>query len=385
MTDLILIVAIILIIIVIIIVIGYFSNRKRNSRVDDKFRFLARKGNKFIDRYITERRQHDSSSSDSSFNMFNDNEYACPQISPPVITVSYDTTTMELDISWTNTGAEDYTIEVIGQTNSTDIKIQNYSSNQIYVPVPVGNYNIFVTPVTGDCFGTTGKSVFITPCFPSCAGVTPFCNGTTCVECLTNSNCSSSPSTPFCNNGTCAECLTNNDCPISAPFCNLGTCVECTTNSECLPGATCVGTTCVCPIPVVTGITISAPWPNDSPWTFNITGAPSTGNTFTFGWKVYGTAGPTMPPVSGYAPDVLLPNNQFDAGAESPAVDSCNDSVGYGCSNAGCSTGDTVTFDINELVVTNPCGQSSISTCWILVNPCAGGNLNFTQITCPAP
>lgn len=383
MSDLISIIVIIVIVIIIIALISYTLSKRNihHNRRSGRSEIKARNGN-VMDRFISEKRRHSESDSNDDFisDDFSNNDNPCPQISAPVITVSYNSSTGELDVSWTNSAADTYTIEVIAQTNSNDIKINDYIGNQIYIPVPLGTYTVFVTPVNGNCFGPTGRSAFNTPCFPACTGATPICNGTACVECLNNTDCPTS--TPVCNVDTCVECLSNTDCPSATPVCNGTTCVQCLAASDCLPDANCVATVCVCPIPVVTGITIGADWSTPSPWTFNVTGAGIGTARFTFGWKVYGTAGPTMPPVSGYSSgSVPLPNNQFLAQTV-PQIWTCNNSLGYGCSNAGCSAGDTVTFSIDHLVVVNGCGQSSASTCWVLANPCPGGSLSFVQVPC---
>jgi hypothetical protein len=346
------IVVLVIAIVIIIIVLWHFMNRWRvERRIKEHLRrrdSLDWHGSfQSLDNFLVQGkhnsnrrndiRRNDSGSSSSSPS----DDEPCPRISAPIISVTYNPVTEQLNISWTNSDSEEYDIEVIGQDNSVDIKISHYNGTQIYVPVDFGIYYIYVTPINGDCFGPTGKYA------------------------------------PF----IASRCPT--PCVAPASICYLDTCVQCVTSSDCTNNAPCIGGVCACPIPVVTAITISALWPAPVPWTFTIANAPATGNRFTFGWKVYGTAGPSMPPVSGYSPNALFPNNQFDANAASPLVYECVEGVEYGCPTAGCTVGDTVFFEINNLVVTTPCGSMSAATCWLLASPC--NNLSFTLIPCPAP
>ena len=89
----------------------------------------------------------------------------------------------------------------------------------------------------------------------ACPTGTPNWNGSVCVECLTNTDCTDSME-PLCDactcvacpngevwdgtNGVCVECLTNTDCTDSSrPLCDAGTCVACPTSTPVWNGSSC--------------------------------------------------------------------------------------------------------------------------------------------------
>jgi MYXO-CTERM domain-containing protein len=76
-----------------------------------------------------------------------------------------------------------------------------------------------------------------------CAGSTPTCNATThtCDPCATNADCANNPSGPACVTsgmkvGSCVVCEVNSDCTsTAAPVCDTtaNTCVQCLSNTDC--------------------------------------------------------------------------------------------------------------------------------------------------------
>ncbi|MGC4119651.1 MAG: hypothetical protein QM765_34785 [Myxococcales bacterium] len=71
-------------------------------------------------------------------------------------------------------------------------------------------------------------------CF-SCSGATPYCGGSSCVTCASNTDCASSPLGHICRFGTCVGCSSNFDCGGTTPVCNSGLwqCVACTSSTSC--------------------------------------------------------------------------------------------------------------------------------------------------------
>lgn len=69
------------------------------------------------------------------------------------------------------------------------------------------------------------------------------CNFTThlCVQCISASDCDSTPTTPLCSSsGHCVQCTSNLNChnnTPSTPVCDpAGTCVQCNSSADCVPG-----------------------------------------------------------------------------------------------------------------------------------------------------
>ncbi len=110
-------------------------------------------------------------------------------------------------------------------------------------------------------------------CVNSCGGSTPYCSGTTCVECTNNANCDSDEvcssgscqnlscsgcqiasnhqcvnscggSTPYCSGATCVQCTSSSHCSGSTPYCSGNNCVECTNNTHCPDGEECRSGSC---------------------------------------------------------------------------------------------------------------------------------------------
>ena len=107
----------------------------------------------------------------------------------------------------------------------------------------------------GACINNTCIPINET-CTTSCYGGSLKCISGKCVQCSTNSDCS----TGTCTNGVCTTqnppppsgCTTNSDCSGSTPYCNTsnGTCVACLQNGNCPPNAPlCVNNTCTNQVP----------------------------------------------------------------------------------------------------------------------------------------
>lgn len=221
-----------------------------------------------------------------------------------------------------------------------------------------------------------------------------------CVQCETTADCASGN---VCVNGSCVSCSTSSQC-INGQVCVSGSCTACTTNSQCLNGDACIGGACqactadfqcdtgevcsaglcICEIPVVNSVTLTGgPWPNQITFAFNVSNA-DPNSRFTFGWKLYGNNNPSDLAVSGFAPNVLLPdvsnNFTFFISTSIPPAYTCSAGLNYGCPGT-CGFGN-VTLALDHLVVTNSCGQSSISQCFILPTLCTGGPTVFTPTAC---
>lgn len=71
-----------------------------------------------------------------------------------------------------------------------------------------------------------------------CVSPTPYCYGSLCVACLTDTNCGNK----FCepSSRTCVECVTSGDCKNDKPYCLANQCRQCLVPEHCAdPMATC--------------------------------------------------------------------------------------------------------------------------------------------------
>lgn len=68
----------------------------------------------------------------------------------------------------------------------------------------------------------------------------PRCEGGTCGDCISDTDCSSHPGTPACVLGECKPCSSTNtdECSESLPYCGPdSSCVQCTESGQCGPGS----------------------------------------------------------------------------------------------------------------------------------------------------
>ncbi len=64
-----------------------------------------------------------------------------------------------------------------------------------------------------------------------CASPTPYCYGSLCVACLTDTNCGNK----FCepSSHTCVDCVTSGDCKNDKPYCFATQCRQCLVSENC--------------------------------------------------------------------------------------------------------------------------------------------------------
>jgi hypothetical protein len=192
----------------------------------------------------------------------------------------------------------------------------------------------------------------------------------------------------MCSNGSCVVGCTNAaNCP-TGDICSSGRCVGCVTDSDCTAPATCQSNSCVCPTPVITGVTVSASWPSPLQFTFAVTNEGSSGS-FQIPWRALGSTG--MVAVSGFLPTFPLPNNLWPSTPQPNFPDNnqctgqpCCANFNFGCPQAGCggTPAPNVEMQFTGVTVTNPCGATSVPTCFTFPSLCPGSSMTGTPNPC---
>ena len=117
------------------------------------------------------------------------------------------------------------------------------------------NTNCTTTGQSGVCnsgtcsaCNTTGTSTC-----PTCPAATPYWNGTACKQCVIGTNCTTTGQSGVCSSGTCSACSTTGTstcgtCPAGTTFWNGSTCVQCIIDTFCAVGTLCSSGACTtCP------------------------------------------------------------------------------------------------------------------------------------------
>lgn len=288
----------------------------------------------------------------------------CPKPPPPNIRIN--TNTNAITVTWSPVaGADFYDIYLFNQSGVA-YAIQLFFTGTVitFYNLPAGSYYVIVFSGSDQC----GSLQQFTQSEMIQVG-----------GCARNSDCPSN--TPVCNNGICTGCTTNADCP-SGQHCSANQCTStCASTADCPQGYSCLNGGCqICPVPVVTGVTVTGSWPNPIQFQFQVSGGDSSGNTITFSYDATGSLGATA--VSGYLPPFLLANNLWPTvpTGDFPSNDLCTPNFpccayfNFGCPQSGCtsSPAPNVAIKFTNVIATNSCGQSSAPTCWTFSSLCPG-------------
>lgn len=164
-----------------------------------------------------------------------------PDGAPPVISCTRSTQCTD-EVPYCDEAAQVCT----GCRSSTDCRSDEQPFCLIDSDAPQANRCVQCLAGDGTCAGACVDNQCAT-CDPTnnagCSDTTPFCvtaNGApSCVDCVEDQDCASTPSTPFCSHNQCQTCSTDNpdSCPPEAPVCveeeAAARCVECADSSHC--------------------------------------------------------------------------------------------------------------------------------------------------------
>lgn len=361
----------------------------------------------------------------------------CPKPPPPQIHIQM-LGPSNLNVTWPPVAGADYydvyLINSLGQIVSIQIF---YTQTSIEFPsLDPGLYYVYIFSGSSKCGMsnqfTQSPPIQIGRCDSNsqCPSETPFCTGGTCVQCLATPDC---PNGLICRGNLCIpECTQNSDCPQGdlclnqhcvvpqctvdaqcpqGQFCSGNNCVngcvnslncpqgdtcvngtctapQCTNNNQCTTDQVCVSGNCVCPTPTITGVTVTASWPNPLQFHFTTTGVTGVGS-FVIPWRATGSTGQTA--VSGFLALFPLPGNLWPTAPSSnfPQNTNCTDqpccsAFNFGCTQSGCggNPAPNVQMDFLSVTVTNACGQTSTPTCWRFTSLCPGSSAVAIQQTC---
>lgn len=308
-------------------------------------------------------------------------ECICPKPPPP--TLHIQRTGTSITVTFSPVPGADYYNVFLFDANGVAHAIQLFTNQTVltFPDLPPGSFHVFAFSGSNQCGSLQQFSqsdiIVLLPC-------------------VTDMDCPN-PTASHCLLGTCVQCLTPVDCP-QGQTCNLlnNTCVPtCNLSTDCLtPDTICTNGQCVCPTPVITGMTISnmtgASWPLPMQFTFQGTGFSAAGANFSFTWRGVGSNGQVA--ATGTVTNTFLPLDRFPTvptpvfpGNITCASYPCCNQFNFGCTASGCTSNPApnVVLEFVNVRVTNACGNTSAPTCWRFTSLCPGGPVTATTFTCP--